>query len=76
MSKDGGVKTEESNEFTDGIYFGSTEGSGLIDNDYSNIEGVSTEENEALEEQLGDMSQELELERLQNVSLKEESREL
>ncbi|QCB61731.1 hypothetical protein EJB10_02980 [Wolbachia endosymbiont of Brugia malayi] len=62
MSKDEGVKTEESNEFTGGIYFCSTEGSGLIDDDYSNIGEVSTEKNGALEEQLGDMSQELELE--------------
>lgn len=76
ISKDGEVQTEENSEFTDESYFGTTVSDEFIDEDYNSMEEVSTEEDEELKKQLEDVSQELELERSQNVLLKEEKREL
>ncbi|QOD38092.1 coiled-coil domain-containing protein [Candidatus Wolbachia massiliensis] len=75
MSEDEGIQTEVDNEFADETCFG-IEDDGLIDDNYSDMEKVSIEEDGALKEQLEDIGQELELERLQNVSLKKTNEDL
>ncbi|MCA4773731.1 hypothetical protein [Wolbachia endosymbiont of Mansonella perstans] len=63
ISKDGGVQTEESNKF---IF-----SDNYSDDNYLDVEKANTEEDEALKEHLEGISQELELERSQNASIKE-----
>ncbi|MCA4774729.1 hypothetical protein IHO40_00875 [Wolbachia endosymbiont of Mansonella ozzardi] len=63
ISKNGGVQTEESNKF---IF-----SDNYSDDNYLDVEKVNTEEDEALKEHLEGISQELELERSQNASIKE-----
>lgn len=76
ISKDGEVQTEENSEFTDESCFDTIVNDEFIDEDYDSMEEVSIEEDEELNKQLEDVSQELELERSQNVLLEEENREL
>ncbi|MFP3031883.1 MAG: hypothetical protein ACEY3M_12410, partial [Wolbachia sp.] len=76
ISKDGEVQTEENSEFTDESCFDTIVTDEFIDEDYDSMEEVSIEEDEELQKQLEDVSQELELERSQNVLLKEENEEL
>lgn len=76
ISKDGEVQTEENSEFTDESCFDAIVNDEFIDEDYDSMEKVSIEEDEELNKQLEDVSQELELERSQNVLLEEENREL
>ncbi|WP_434732357.1 coiled-coil domain-containing protein [Wolbachia endosymbiont of Zygogramma bicolorata] len=76
ISKDGEVQTEENSEFTDESCFDTIVNDEFIDEEYDSMEEVSIEEDEELNEQLEDISQELELERSQNFLLEEENREL
>ncbi len=76
ISKDGEVQTEENSKFTGKGCFDTIVNGEFIDEDYDSMEEVSIEEDEELNKQLEDVSQELELERSQNVLLEEENREL
>ncbi|WP_395463545.1 hypothetical protein [Wolbachia endosymbiont of Cantharis cryptica] len=70
ISKDEGIQIEEEDCFNNEV------NNGFIDDTYFDMEGVSTEEDEVLSEQLENISQELELTCLQNVSLKEANKDL
>ncbi|WP_264688296.1 hypothetical protein [Wolbachia endosymbiont (group A) of Sympetrum striolatum] len=68
ISKDGEVQTEENSEFTDESCFDTIVNDEFIDEEYDSMEEVSIEEE--------GVSQELELERLQNAFLKKENEDL